>query len=256
MKDPAFLFYPNDYLGGTIGLTLEQKGAYMELLMMQFNRGHMTSHMIAHVLGHRYEYIWYSIQEKFKIDENGMYYNERLEIEQNKRKSYSDSRKKNILGKNQHSKKEKKSPENSNKILGHMTSHMEDENIIKYNNINTNTNITPDFSNLYIIPIDVLEQYMISDEKWVEDIARINKLGITYESSIIKAKEWIHLFVDKLRADNVKEENKNTCFKYCNNWIKQEINNGQKFNKSSKTGIKESEYDGSYAKKRPITSAI
>ena len=44
-KDPAFLFYPNDWLGGTMGMTFEEKGAYMELLMMQFNRGHMTSHM-------------------------------------------------------------------------------------------------------------------------------------------------------------------------------------------------------------------
>jgi hypothetical protein len=50
-KDPAFLFYPNDWIGGTMGMTFEEKGAYMELLMMQFNRGHMTSHMIAQTVG-------------------------------------------------------------------------------------------------------------------------------------------------------------------------------------------------------------
>ena len=44
-KDPAFLFYPNDYIGGTMGMTFEEKGAYMDVLMMQFNRGHMTEHM-------------------------------------------------------------------------------------------------------------------------------------------------------------------------------------------------------------------
>ena len=44
-KDPAFLFYPNDWLGGTIGMSFEEKGAYMELLIAQFNLGHMTSHM-------------------------------------------------------------------------------------------------------------------------------------------------------------------------------------------------------------------
>jgi hypothetical protein len=48
-KDPAFLFYPNDYIGGTMGMTFEEKGAYMELLMLQFNRGHMTTHMIGHM---------------------------------------------------------------------------------------------------------------------------------------------------------------------------------------------------------------
>ena len=33
-KDPAFLFYPGDWIGGTMGMTFEEKGAYMEILMM------------------------------------------------------------------------------------------------------------------------------------------------------------------------------------------------------------------------------
>lgn len=129
MKDPAFLFYPNDYLGGTLGLTFEQKGAYIELLMMQFNRGHMTYDMIGQMLGQSIDNIWFSIKDKFKIDDNGLYFNERLEIEQNKRKAFSESRRNNISGVNQHSKKgEKQKKEHKNKV-GHMTTHMEDENI-------------------------------------------------------------------------------------------------------------------------------
>lgn len=137
-----------------------------------------------------------------------------------------------------------------------------DKQIYKYTNIQERENAHEknSFENLFIIPINYLEEYMLSDEKWIEDIARINKLGLTYESSILKAKEWISLFIEKLRADNVKEWSKSDCFRYCNSWIKTELeklkNNGQKFNKSIKAGIKESEYDGSYAKKRPITSAI
>ena len=107
MKDPAFLFYPNDYLGGTMGMTFEQKGAYVELLMTQFNRGHMTSHMIGHVLGQNGGQIWDVIKCKFKTDDNGMFYNERLEIEQNKRKSFTESRLNNIKGINQYSKEQK-----------------------------------------------------------------------------------------------------------------------------------------------------
>ena len=120
MKDPAFLFYPNDYLGGTLGMTFEEKGAYIELLMVQFNRGHMTKHMIGQILGQSMDKIWSNIEVKFKIDDSGYYYNERLEIEQNKRKAYSDSRRNNKEGKNQYTKKKK------NK--GHMTSHMENRN--------------------------------------------------------------------------------------------------------------------------------
>ena len=112
-KDPAFLFYPNDWLGGTMGMTLEEKGAYMELLIFQFNRGHMEGHMCGQVVGQ----IWDKIKDKFKIDDAGRYYNERLEIEKERRIAYSNSRKNNLEGKNQYSKKNKK--------RGHMTSHME-----------------------------------------------------------------------------------------------------------------------------------
>ena len=54
-KDPAFLFYPGDYLSGTMGMTFEEKGAYVELLMMQFNRGHVTSVELHHELERDFE---------------------------------------------------------------------------------------------------------------------------------------------------------------------------------------------------------
>jgi len=127
-KDPAFLFYPGDWLGGTILMTREEKGAYMDLLMAQFHGGHMTSHMIQHMLGHDYDRLWSKLKSKFQVDDEGRFYNERLEFEKNKRKRYSDSRSNNKKGKNQHTKKEEKG--------GHMTSHMGNENINRDENIN------------------------------------------------------------------------------------------------------------------------
>ena len=136
-KDPAFLFYPNDWLGGTLGMSFEEKGAYMDLLMMQFNRGHMEGHMIGQVVGQ----IWDKIKHKFKQDDNGLWYNERLEIEKEKRKSFTQSRKNNIKVGNQHSKKPKKKVAHMD---GHMTSHMENEieieNIVIILNEILNTN--------------------------------------------------------------------------------------------------------------------
>ena len=67
MKDPAFLFYPNDYIGGTMGMTFEEKGAYMELLMTQFNRGHMTTQVTMQVVGQ----LWNSVKDKFIQDGTG-----------------------------------------------------------------------------------------------------------------------------------------------------------------------------------------
>jgi len=115
-KDPAFLFYPNDWLGGTLGMTFEEKGAYMELLMLQFNRGHMTEHMIGQVVGQ----IWVKLKSKFLIDDDGLYYNGRLDYEVKKRQAYIKSRVNNKEGKNQYTKEEGIS-------RGHTTSHMENE---------------------------------------------------------------------------------------------------------------------------------
>lgn len=120
-KDPAFLFYPNDYMGGTMGMTFEEKGAYMELLMLQFNRGHMTSHMIGQTVGQ----LWENIKCKFKVDDDGLFYNARLEEEVKKRKNFVKSRHNNISGKNQHSQNEGHTPSHMD---GHVTSHMENEN--------------------------------------------------------------------------------------------------------------------------------
>jgi len=122
-KDPAFLFYPNDYIGGTMGMTFEEKGAYIEILMLQFNRGHMTSHMIGQLVGQ----LWESIKCKFIQDEQGLWYNVRLDQEKDKRMSFTQSRRNNIKGLNQHT---------IGHTLGHMTSHMEDVNEDVNRNIN------------------------------------------------------------------------------------------------------------------------
>jgi uncharacterized protein YdaU (DUF1376 family) len=115
-KDPAFLFYPGDWLSGTLGMSFEEKGAYMELLMMQFSRGHMTKDMIGQIVGQ----LWVKLQDKFIQDDAGLWYNKRLDEEKEKRKNFVASRLNNKNGTNQHSKKE-----------GHLTSDMEDENVNK-----------------------------------------------------------------------------------------------------------------------------
>ena len=122
-KDPALLWYPSDWVSGTQGMSFEEKGAYMEILMMQFSRGHMTERMISVVIGR----MWGRIKDKFIQDEQGLWYNKRIDVEKDKRIKYVESRKNNKLGKNQH--------KNSSK---HMTDHMGNENTSCINNIETN----------------------------------------------------------------------------------------------------------------------
>ena len=109
-KDPAFLFYPNDWLGETMGMTFEQKGAYLELLMLQFNRGHMPLPLIHQVVGE----LWEAVKEHFEADEEGRYYNLRLEEEVQRRRTYCASRRKNMQG----------SQTGEVHMPGHMTTHM------------------------------------------------------------------------------------------------------------------------------------
>jgi len=136
-KDPAFLFYPNDWLGGTLGMTFEEKGAYLELLMLQFNRGHMTAHMIGQTVGQ----LWDKIKDKFVCDSNGLYYNERLESEVEKRRNYCESRKNNISGKNQYSNNSgHMTTHTTSHMDGHTTGHMENENGNRNNSIDIDDN--------------------------------------------------------------------------------------------------------------------
>jgi len=112
-KDPAFLFYPGDYISGVMHLDFECKGAYVDLLMLQFNKDRMTIHMIKQVLGHKFEHIWSLISDKFR-EKDGFYWNERLRIEKEKRITFCESRRNNR--------------NSSNSQGNHMSSHMENEN--------------------------------------------------------------------------------------------------------------------------------
>ena len=148
MKDPAFLFYPNDWIGGTMGMTFEEKGAYFELLMLQFNRGHMTPQMIAQTVGQ----IWDRIKCKFIQDDEGLFYNERLELEKEKRKKFTESRRNNISGVNQYSKNVKKTNKKTENKKSHMTSHMENE--IENEDVNENINEDGNIENNGLVKIE------------------------------------------------------------------------------------------------------
>lgn len=87
-KDPAFLFYPNDYLGGTMGMTFEMKGAYIDLLIFQFNNHHFTEAQAKAIVGT----LWEGIKHKFTQEGGEYYYNERLRTEKEKRQNYTESR--------------------------------------------------------------------------------------------------------------------------------------------------------------------
>jgi hypothetical protein len=94
-KDPAFLFYPNDFLSGTQFFTDEQVGKYIRILMAQHQHGHLSEDQVIFICKSYDNHIF----SKLKKDSAGMWYNERLEIEIKKRKNFILSRSKNKEGK-------------------------------------------------------------------------------------------------------------------------------------------------------------
>ena len=127
MKDPAFLFYSNDFLSGTMLMSNEEVGIYIKLLCLQHQQGHLKEEDMLSIGATK------KVFSKFIKDEEGNYYNERLEYEANKRKAYSESRK------NNRKKKETYEKDMLN-ICNSYEEHMENENINKNINININKN--------------------------------------------------------------------------------------------------------------------
>jgi len=110
MKDPAFLFYFQDFLVGTSFMTLEEIGAYIKILCFQADRGPLREQDILKKIPAP---IWNAICCKFKKDKD-TYFNARLQEEVAKRKNYTESRRKNLhMGKH---------------MKPHMNKHMENVN--------------------------------------------------------------------------------------------------------------------------------
>ena len=122
-KDPAFLFYSQDFFTGVATLTNEQVGKYIRLLCLQHQKGLLTEKDMIFICGSYDEDIFC----KFKQDSDGKYFNVRLCKEVDKRFEYSKSRSKNRTS--------SKSDINKNNDSNHMinicstyVNHMENEN--------------------------------------------------------------------------------------------------------------------------------
>ena len=89
-KDPAVLFYTQDFIVGTFSWTHEQKGKYITLLCLQhqkLNKLTLTDLQIAE--GDE------TILEKFPLHSDGYYYNDRMSMEIENRKVRTDASRNN-----------------------------------------------------------------------------------------------------------------------------------------------------------------
>jgi len=87
-KNPAVLFYTSDFMSGVMDLDMEERGQYITLLCAQHQKGHLSAKTIRLLIGS----VSVSVISKFDLDEDGLYFNRRMDEEINKRLTFIDSR--------------------------------------------------------------------------------------------------------------------------------------------------------------------
>lgn len=139
-KDPAFLFYSADFLVGVMDLTDEETGQYIKLICLQHQKGRLKKESIYRMFPN----ISDDVLAKFEIDENGLYYNPRVEIEIEKRNKYIEAQRSNGAKGG----RPPKNAENPNETHG-FNSAKANENPSENENINDNKNNIDVDNNLY-----------------------------------------------------------------------------------------------------------
>lgn len=119
-KDPAFLFYPSDFITGTMFFTDEQIGIYIKLLCAQHQHGGLINKVTFNQIVKSHDII----KSKFIESEDG-FYNQRLMDEMIKRNNKSNNLSANALKRWNKQKKCK-----SNAIASHLNMPIENENEI------------------------------------------------------------------------------------------------------------------------------
>lgn len=123
-KDPAFLFYSQDFYTGVATLNWEERGKFISILCLMHQQGRMSEETIRFLVGS----ISDNLKSKFLIDDNGLWYNQRLEIESEKRAKFTESRRNNGLSGGRPPKNKPSAKPKNNLSVKHMDTHMEDEN--------------------------------------------------------------------------------------------------------------------------------
>lgn len=132
MNDPAVLLYTSDFLTGVMDMTMEERGQYITLLCYQHQRGHIKEETIRLLVGN----VSVNVLNHFIKDENGLYYNKRMDLEKEKRHIFVESRRENGKKGGRPTKASGKPKKNLEVI--HMDNHMGNEDEDENDNINNN----------------------------------------------------------------------------------------------------------------------
>jgi uncharacterized protein YdaU (DUF1376 family) len=216
-KDPAFLFYSSDFLTGTMTMTNEQVGIYIRLLCLQHQHGRLTEKDMLYICG-TYDK---DVFDKFKKDEQGMYYNNRLEEETEKRSKFCESRRLSRQVGVEKAKNKKSIP---------IISDVRQSYVKRMENENENVNID-DNREYNAKPSKKQKDVFIKAQSLSMTKEEYDKLVETYGKEIVDSKiEY---------ADNwTKLKNYKSLYKTLLNWLRKEFPDGKQEQTNTKGGMK------------------
>lgn len=153
------MFYSGDFLTGVTGMDMEERGQYITLLCLQHAKGHLSIDLINRSVPNVSRFVL----EKFVQDDEGLYFNIRLEEEAVKRNKFCKSRSEN-----------RKSKKDKNNICETHVEHMENENenvIIDVSN--KVSNVIDNGKKQKKLPVKRTElAKRLTDEEFVQEMAK------------------------------------------------------------------------------------
>jgi uncharacterized protein YdaU (DUF1376 family) len=216
-KDPAFLFYSNDFLTGTLTLSFEDRGKYITLLCLMHQQGRLNEQTVKFIVGE----ISSNLMNKFCRDTDGNWYNKRLEEETERRNKFTESRRNNAKKK---SSKDVALPLEEH-MFEHMHKHMENENkdIINTITINKNSNELIDsnswesekkyFKNDEVYFYKICSEYKFSKDEInlkIEEFLKSLELGEDFKSVKELKRHFSNWIKKKKKETSEKPFNPNT----------------------------------------------
>ena len=219
-KDPAVLFYTSDFLSGTMLMTYEQKGKYITLLCLQRESGHLTEEEMLQICGTKDTKIW----AKFVTDDEGKYFNERMEREVERRAAFTESRRRSSQAR--FTKTTPNAAHDRESGVSYDTSHdtsYDERTIHRVGNENINKNIDKSidkdtkaikhkyglYSNVLLSDEDVTKLQAEFPIDWTDRIERLSEYiassGKTYKSHLATIRSWAKTEADKPRHDEPKK---------------------------------------------------
>lgn len=171
-KNPAFLFYSQDFIVGVQTLSFEDRGKYITLLCQMHQQGRLDEETICFLVG----LPSVKLKAKFSIDEDGFWYNERLEEEVKKRNNFTESRRNNGLQGGR-----PKEP-----IGKHMVNHMGNENYILHTKEYYRCEIEKNSTSPHIEGYKQFANYLFVSSPFKEPLIQILKIRdqLSYEQYI------------------------------------------------------------------------